>query len=305
MFINPNEFELLQHLDVPGRIEPDAGPDDEPGARPALRVTLRNLAKRYGERVVLDGLDLEFAPGEFVAVVGQSGCGKSTLLRLLAGLETASGEQGGLPTRSPVLFDNFPQWSADSRVRMMFQDARLLPWKTVLQNVALGLPGQARAQAAAVLRQVGLGDRGGDWPAQLSGGQRQRVALARALVHRPGLLLLDEPLGALDALTRIGMQQLIEDIWRRDGFTAVLVTHDVGEAVALADRILVIEDGRVALDERVTLARPRARGSAAFAALEARVLRVVMKQHAQQEASAQGDRPLAPVIQIRHLRLAV
>ncbi|RBL79419.1 aliphatic sulfonate ABC transporter ATP-binding protein [Streptomyces cavourensis] len=139
----------------------------------------------------------------------------------------------------------------------------------------------------------------------MSGGQRQRVALARALVHRPGLLLLDEPLGALDALTRIGMQQLIEDIWRRDGFTAVLVTHDVGEAVALADRILVIEDGRVALDERVTLARPRARGSAAFAALEARVLRVVMKQQAQQEASAQGDRPLAPVIQIRHLRLAV
>lgn len=309
MFINPNEFELLQHLDVPGRIEPDALQDDEPATRPALRVTLRKLAKRYGERVVLNGLDLEFAPGEFVAVVGQSGCGKSTLLRLLAGLETASGEQGGLPTRSPVLFDNFPQWSADSRVRMMFQDARLLPWKSVLQNVALGLPGQARAQAAAVLRQVGLGDRGGDWPAQLSGGQRQRVALARALVHRPGLLLLDEPLGALDALTRIGMQQLIEDIWRRDGFTAVLVTHDVGEAVALADRILVIEDGRVALDERVTLARPRARGSAAFAALEARVLRVVMKQgieqNAEQETAAQGDRPLAPVIQIRHLRLAV
>ncbi|CAB3928562.1 ATP-binding cassette domain-containing protein [Achromobacter deleyi] len=309
MFINPNEFELLQHLDVPGRIEPDALQDDEPATRPALRVTLRKLAKRYGERVVLNGLDLEFAPGEFVAVVGQSGCGKSTLLRLLAGLETASGEQGGLPTRSPVLFDNFPQWSADSRVRMMFQDARLLPWKSVLQNVALGLPGQARAQAAAVLRQVGLGDRGGDWPAQLSGGQRQRVALARALVHRPGLLLLDEPLGALDALTRISMQQLIEDIWRRDGFTAVLVTHDVGEAVALADRILVIEDGRVALDERVTLARPRARGSAAFAALEARVLRVVMKQgieqNAEQETAVQGDRPLAPVIQIRHLRLAV
>ncbi|EFV84446.1 aliphatic sulfonates import ATP-binding protein ssuB 1 [Achromobacter xylosoxidans C54] len=127
------------------------------------------------------------------------------------------------------------------------------------------------------------------------------MALARALVHRPGLLLLDEPLGALDALTRIGMQQLIEDIWRRDGFTAVLVTHDVSEAVALADRILVIDEGRVVLDERVELARPRARGSAAFAALEARVLRVVMKQ----EAPAEADRPLAPVIQIRHLRLAV
>ncbi|WP_116523103.1 ATP-binding cassette domain-containing protein [Achromobacter insuavis] len=301
MFIHPSEYELLQHLDVPGRAEPDPGPDEGAPASPALRVTLRQLSKRYGERLVLKGLDLEFAPGEFVAVVGQSGCGKSTLLRLLAGLETPSAAQGGVPVRSPVLFDNFPQWSADSRVRMMFQDARLLPWKSVLQNVALGLPGQARAQAAAVLRQVGLGDRGGDWPAQLSGGQRQRVALARALVHRPGLLLLDEPLGALDALTRIGMQQLIEDIWRRDGFTAVLVTHDVGEAVALADRILVIDEGRVVLDERVELARPRARGSAAFAALEARVLRVVMKQ----EAPAAGDRPLAPVIQIRHLRLAV
>ena len=137
----------------------------------------------------------------------------------------------------------------------MFQDARLLPWKSVLDNVALGLPRRERAQAAAVLRQVGLGDRGGDWPAQLSGGQRQRVALARALVHRPGLLLLDEPLGALDALTRIDMQQLIETLWRRDGFTSVLVTHDVGEAVALADRILVLDEGGVALDERVPLTR--------------------------------------------------
>ena len=191
MFIHPSEYELLQHLDVPGRAEPDPGPDEGAPASPALRVSLRQLSKRYGERLVLKGLDLEFAPGEFVAVVGQSGCGKSTLLRLLAGLETPSAAQGGVPARSPVLFDNFPQWSADSRVRMMFQDARLLPWKSVLQNVALGLPGQARAQAAAVLRQVGLGDRGGDWPAQLSGGQRQRVARARALVHRPGLLLLD------------------------------------------------------------------------------------------------------------------
>ena len=241
-------------------------------------MTLRKLGKRYGERVVLRGLDLELAAGEFVAVVGRSGCGKSTLLRLLAGLEAPSGEQGGPPARAPVLFDGFPQWGADDRVRIMFQDARLLPWKSVLDNVALGLPRRERAQAAAVLRQVGLGDRGGDWPAQLSGGQRQRVALARALVHRPGLLLLDEPLGALDALTRIDMQQLIETLWRRDGFTSVLVTHDVGEAVALADRILVLDEGGVALDERVPLTRPRARGSAAFAALEARVLRVVLRQ---------------------------
>jgi sulfonate transport system ATP-binding protein len=304
MFINPNEFELLRHLDGPARTGPEADADAraaqaEPGPTPPLSVTLRKLGKRYGERVVLRGLDLELAAGEFVAVVGRSGCGKSTLLRLLAGLEAPSGEQGGPPARSPVLFDGFPQWGADDRVRIMFQDARLLPWKSVLDNVALGLPRRERAQAAAVLRQVGLGDRGGDWPAQLSGGQRQRVALARALVHRPGLLLLDEPLGALDALTRIDMQQLIETLWRRDGFTSVLVTHDVGEAVALADRILVLDEGGVALDERVPLARPRARGSAAFAALEARVLRVVLRQPEEE------PRPLAQVIPIRHLKLAI
>ena len=191
-------------------------------------MTLRKLGKRYGERVVLRGLDLELAAGEFVAVVGRSGCGKSTLLRLLAGLEAPSGEQGRPPARSPVLFDGFPQWGADDRVRIMFQDATAAVEVGAGQRGA-GAAAPGRAQAAAVLRQVGLGDRGGDWPAQLSGGQRQRVALARALVHRPGLLLLDEPLGALDALTRIDMQQLIETLWRRDGFTSVLVTHDVGE----------------------------------------------------------------------------
>jgi sulfonate transport system ATP-binding protein len=135
----------------------------------------------------------------------------------------------------------------------------------------------------------------------LTDGQRQRVALARALARRPGLLLLDEPLGGLDALTRIETQAAIEQAWRRDGFTAVLATRDVYEAVALADRILVIDDGAVVFDERVELARPRARGSPAFAALAARVLRAVLKEPEPPDA----DRPLAPVIQIRHLRLAV
>ena len=303
MFINPNEFELLRHLDGPARTGPGrrgrpggagrAGTDAAAG-RDAAQA---GQALRRARGAARPGLEL--AAGEFVAVVGRSGCGKSTLLRLLAGLEAPSGEQGGPPARAPVLFDGFPQWGADDRVRIMFQDARLLPWKSVLDNVALGLPRRERAQAAAVLRQVGLGDRGGDWPAQLSGGQRQRVALARALVHRPGLLLLDEPLGALDALTRIDMQQLIETLWRRDGFTSVLVTHDVGEAVALADRILVLDEGGVALDERVPLTRPRARGSAAFAALEARVLRVVLRQPEEE------PRPLAQVIPIRHLKLAI
>jgi sulfonate transport system ATP-binding protein len=301
MFVHPNEFELLQHLEVPGRVRHDEAPDSGQDGWRALRVTVRKLAKRHGARSVLNGLDLDIAAGEFVAVTGRGGMGKTTLLRILAGLERPTGEQGGPPARSPVLFDNFPQWASDDRVRLLFADARLLPWKRVWQNVALGLPGDARTRAGEALRQAGLAGRGGDWPAQLTDGQRQRVALARALARRPGLLLLDEPLGGLDALTRIEAQAAIEQAWRRDGFTAVLATRDVYEAVALADRILVIDDGAVVFDERVELARPRARGSPAFAALAARVLRAVLKEPEPPDA----DRPLAPVIQIRHLRLAV
>jgi len=299
MFVNLSEFEFLQFLE-PRRADPAAEPPAAAPAQPAVRVALRGLHKHYGERHVLKGLDLDIAPGEFVAVVGRSGCGKSTLLRLLAGLEAPSAQPGGAD--EAVRFDAAAQAGADERVRIMFQDARLLPWKRVLDNVAIGMPPRVRVQAAAVLRQVGLGERGGEWPAALSGGQKQRVALARALLHRPGLLLLDEPLGALDALTRLDMQQLIEDLWQRDGFTAVLVTHDVHEAVALADRILVIEEGRVVLDQRVALARPRNRGSAPFAALEARVLDAVLKRRREPPGA---DRPLAPVIPIGHLRLAV
>jgi sulfonate transport system ATP-binding protein len=160
--------------------------------------------------------------------------------------------------------------SADTTI--MFQDARLLPWQTVLGNVGIARGPGWRARAQAALASVGLAERAGDWPAVLSGGQKQRVALARALVRQPGLLLLDEPLGALDALTRADMQLLIERIWRRAGFTAVLVTHDVAEAVALSDRILVLRGGRVALDIAVDLPRPRPRASAEAAALEGRIL---------------------------------
>ncbi|MFL6669378.1 MAG: ATP-binding cassette domain-containing protein [Burkholderia ambifaria] len=254
-------------------------------------VALSGVSKRFGTRTVLDNVELGIARGSFVAIVGRSGCGKSTLLRLVAGLETPS--SGALVTRG--------EGGGALDTRIMYQDARLLPWKTVLQNVMLGLGRGARDQARAVLDEVGLLERANDWPAQLSGGQRQRVALARALVHRPQLLLLDEPLGALDALTRIEMHALIERLWREHRFTALLVTHDVQEAVALGDRILLIEQGRVALDQQVPLDRPRARASAAFAALEDRVLQRVLAGGpggADQEAAREVDH-VRPVGQIR------
>jgi sulfonate transport system ATP-binding protein len=239
-------------------------------SRTGTALHIEGAVKRYAGREVLHGLDLDIAPGEFVAIVGRSGCGKSTLLRLIAGLERADAGRLSL--------DGVEGQNRHEGTRVMFQDARLLPWKRVIGNVALGLPRARQAHAAGVLAQVGLAERAGDWPAQLSGGQRQRVALARALVHEPRLLLLDEPLGALDALTRIEMQQLIEQLWRRQGFTAILVTHDVAEAVALADRVVLIEDGRIALDQRIDLARPRHRGDPAFAQLEESILERVMQR---------------------------
>lgn len=238
--------------------------------RQGARVTLRALSKRYGERTVLADIDLAIAPGEFVAVVGRSGCGKSTLLRLIAGLESADGGAVEVGAGEGTGKD-----TGEDNTRLMFQEARLLPWKSVLDNVALGLQGGA-ARAQEALATVGLASRARDWPAMLSGGQRQRVALARALVHAPRLLLLDEPLGALDALTRIEMQRLIEALWRRQGFTAVLVTHDVQEALALADRVLVVDGGRIAHDIAVALPRPRERGSADFASLERELLGSVL-----------------------------
>ncbi|WP_133649000.1 ATP-binding cassette domain-containing protein [Paraburkholderia flava] len=245
----------------------DAGRSGGSDASNDYAVELSGVGKRYGERTVLEDFDLSIERGSFVAIVGRSGCGKSTLLRLVAGLEATTA--GKLDKRGAN--------GAPLDTRIMFQDARLLPWKTVLQNVMLGLGRGARDDARAVLAEVGLEARANDWPAQLSGGQRQRVALARALVHRPQLLLLDEPLGALDALTRIEMHALIERLWHEHRFTALLVTHDVHEAVALGDRILLIEEGRIALDQPVPLARPRARSSTGFAELEEHVLQRVLK----------------------------
>ncbi|KAB8142477.1 ATP-binding cassette domain-containing protein [Chloroflexia bacterium SDU3-3] len=234
-----------------------------------VAIQLERVEKRFAAQPVLSRLDLAIAPGEFVAVIGKSGSGKSTLLRLVAGLD--------VPSAGAVVIDGQPLRARNSEARVMFQDARLLPWKSVLENVGLGLPASGLGQRAAeALEHVGLHDRGGAWPLVLSGGERQRVALARALVSGPRLLLLDEPLGALDALTRIEMQLLIERLWQEQGFTAVLITHDVEEAVALADRVVLIEHGQIALDQRVDLPRPRARGSAAFAALKGQLLQRVI-----------------------------
>lgn len=288
-----DEAEALQASGKLWQRTEDAEEKPQGGGKPpevqqkeALGVHLQTLqlTKRYGEREVLKQVQLDVQPGEFIAIVGRSGCGKSTLLRLVAGLEQASAGQlriDGGEAGEPG------QQNKDTRI--MFQDARLLSWKRVLDNVILGLPDSAREHGRKVLAQVGLADRENEWPARLSGGQRQRVALARALVHQPRLLLLDEPLGALDALTRIEMHRLIEGLWRSHGFTALLVTHDVQEAVALADRVVLIEDGRIALDERIDLPRPRVHGDARFAALETRILdRVLQKPEPEQDAGLQG-----------------
>ncbi len=228
-----------------------------------LPVRLSGIGRRFGSRAVLRDVSLSIQPGQFIAVVGRSGSGKSTLLRVLAGLDR--------PDAGQVLLGGVPPGQAASDLRVMFQDGRLLPWRRVIDNVALGLPRQAKPRAEAALASVGLADRAQDWPRVLSGGQRQRVALARALAADPKLILLDEPLGALDALTRLEMQSLIETLWQRAGFTAVLVTHDVAEAAILADRILLIEDGGIAMDLAVDLPRPRSAG-AALAEVEAAVL---------------------------------
>ena len=249
-------------------------PVPETRAGSGTSITVRGLSKAFGEKTVLSGLDLHIPAGQFVAIVGKSGCGKSTLLRLLVGLDRPT--TGEVRVGDPAV--------ARPTSRLMFQEPRLLPWQRVLGNVEVGLSPdtprrQRREQAQAALAEVGLGDRGGEWPSILSGGQKQRVALARALVSRPKLLALDEPLGALDALTRIEMQGLVERVWGQQGFTSLLVTHDVSEAVALADRIVVLDEGRVALDLPVEVPRPRRKGDPALAALEGRILDRLFNDH--------------------------
>ena len=224
---------------------------------PGTAVSVRGLVRGFDGRAVIDGLDLEIRAGEFVALLGQSGCGKSTLLRVLAGLDTQIDGVVTVPRRRAVAF----------------QAPRLLPWKRVWRNVVLGLPGRPdRALADRYLDEVGIAARAGAWPKTLSGGEAQRVSLARALVREPDLLLLDEPFGALDALTRVKAQQLVADLWQRHGCAVLLVTHDVEEALRLADRVLVMSDGGIAHESTVGLPRPRDITEPRFVELRARLL---------------------------------
>jgi sulfonate transport system ATP-binding protein len=209
-------------------------------------ASVRGLTRAFGDRKILDGLDLAIEQGEFVALLGRSGSGKSTLLRALAGLDR----------------ETTGELTVDGTVAVAFQEPRLLPWKRVIDNVAVGLGQGAKAKAQESLEEVGLDALAGAWPLTLSGGEAQRASLARALVREPGLLLLDEPFSALDALTRITMHQLVLDLWQRhadDGerLSVLLVTHDVDEALLLADRVLVLGEGRIAYESRVEADRPR------------------------------------------------
>jgi sulfonate transport system ATP-binding protein len=237
-------------------------------AAPVVRV--RELVRRFTLRGVLNGLDLDIQRGEFVALLGRSGSGKTTLLRTLAGLDPADGQAVTTPSARAVVF----------------QDPRLLPWKPVWKNVTLGLRGpDPRSRAEAALREVGLGHRLDAWPMTLSGGEAQRTALARALVREPQLLLLDEPFAALDALTRLKMHELVLALWRTHRPAVLLVTHDVDEAIALSDRVLVLDNGRIAAEEVITAERPRA------VAAELQAVRRRLLAHLGVETPAQGAHP--------------
>ncbi len=241
------------------------------GALPALppAVRVRGLTRRFGPRAVLHDLDLDIAPGEFVALLGASGCGKSTLLRILAELDRDISGDVEVPVHRAVAF----------------QAPRLMPWLPVWRNVVLGLPGRPdRDRALAALTEVGIAHRADQWPKVLSGGEAQRVALARALVREPDLLLLDEPFAALDALTRMKAQDLVGDLWQRHGCAVLLVTHDVEEAILLADRVLVMKDGVIAHARTVELERPRDVADPAFAALRGRLLEWIGVRHGRPDA---------------------
>lgn len=223
-----------------------------------VAVHIRGLRRVFGTRAVLDGVHLDIARGEFVALLGASGTGKTTLLRILGALDHSDGGTVLVPEARTIVF----------------QEPRLVPSKRVLANVVVGLPrGRAtREIGLRALTEVGLEGHAQAWPATLSGGEAQRVALARALVREPELLLLDEPFAALDALTRMRMQDLVGELCRVHRPAVLLVTHDVEEAIRLADRVAVLRDGNLVTDEVVAVDRPRDPTDPAFAALRRRLL---------------------------------
>ena len=226
-------------------------------ATTATAASVRGVSRRFGDRTVLDRLDLDIGAGEFIALIGRSGSGKSTLLRALAGLDQ---EVTG-------------QLSVSGPVSVAFQEPRLVPWKKVLANVALGLrAAEPEERARTALAEVGLAERAAAWPVTLSGGEAQRASLARALVREPRLLLLDEPFSALDALTRITMHRLVLSLWTRHRPAVLLVTHDVDEAIALADRVLVLGEGRITHCSSIAVPRPRDRDHPDLVALRLRLL---------------------------------
>ncbi|MEI9992510.1 MAG: ABC transporter ATP-binding protein [Rhizomicrobium sp.] len=231
--------------------------DQTPLAARQTGVAVRGLSRRFGAVTVLDHLDFDIAPGEFVALLGRSGSGKTTFLRTLAGLDPVTEGQVAVPATRAVVF----------------QEPRLMPWKKVWQNVTLGLNGRdVRARAVQALTEVGLAHRLDAWPATLSGGEAQRAALARALVREPKLLLLDEPFAALDALTRIKMHQLVSALWAAHKPSVLLVTHDVDEALLLADRVLVLGEGRIQKEIAIAEPHPRDRAMVGFSLMRAELL---------------------------------
>ncbi|KQT63987.1 MULTISPECIES: ABC transporter ATP-binding protein [unclassified Aureimonas] len=246
-----------------------------PQHRAAIGLSIEGVAHHYdlgGRRLeVLSGIDLDIAPGEFVALLGPSGCGKSTLLRLAAGLER--------PRAGRLTEDGVPIEGADPSRILVFQDPTLFPWRTVWKNVATGLEARGllpreRHRIDDALKLVGLDAFATAYPHQLSGGMAQRVAIARALVNDPALLLLDEPFGKLDSLTRLTMQRELIALWKRSGFTALLVTHDVEEALLLADRVVVFSDrpARIVAEIPVEKPHPRRRDDADLVRLRQEVL---------------------------------
>jgi sulfonate transport system ATP-binding protein len=236
-----------------------------------MTLAINHVGKTYANTVrALDGISLAVEPGEIVAVVGGSGCGKSTLLRLVSGLDN--------PSQGAVALDGDTIVSPHEKIGIVFQEPRLLPWLTVAENVGFGLADRPKAErverVARQLARVGLAEKANVWPRELSGGQAQRVALARALVMRPEVLLLDEPFSALDAFTRVDLQDHLLDLWADGKPTLVIVTHDVDEAIVLADRVLVMRPapGRIFAEIAIELPRPRDRQSAAYDFAKRRVM---------------------------------